>query len=700
MPASLLSCLLLTHGPKKVETFKRPIYNPRVAPEHLSQNLTAGSVMTKRLLLLLATASVLLSVASYDLPVSAKDSWVGVRSRNFYLIGNASEKEVRLVASRLEQFREVFAHLFPRMNFNSPVPTTVIVFKNDSSYGPFKPNAQTAGYFQSGPDVNYITLTTEMRGQQDPFKVIFHEYTHLLVNNTIGNAPLWFNEGLAEYYSTFSVTDDQKVTIGKPIGSHVLLLRENKLLPLRTLFQVDHKSPHYNERNKQSIFYAESWALMHYLIIGKEGRLEQLGKFVQLIDSNVPMEQAFQQAFQINFDAMEKELRDYVRQDRYHVMTGHFERKLGSDNSMEAIPISEAEAQAYLGDLLLHSNRKDCESYLQKALALDPNLGMAHASLGIARLRDGKPDEARADLERAVAANTQNYLVHYYYAYVLSRSGPSESQPVNGYAPEVAAKILEELQKAIKLRPDYPESYHLFAFVSLVTGNNLDEAATLLKRAIASSPGRNDLLFMLGQIYLRNGDYKGARELLEQVTKSNAKDELRQRAQSLLAQLASLEEQKERSEAAKKSGGPFGPETTESQIQKQTQTVNAELAPTTSGAGAAPTDPSSYLREALRAPAAGETRLQGTLIKIECDSKGIVFVVKVVDQLLRLRTKDFESIELTTYDPDVKGEITCGARMPGDPVVVCFVPQTDKRLKIDGLLRSIEFVPKDFHLEP
>ena len=655
--------------------------------------------MTKRLLIRLATAFVLLTVASYPTRVSAKDTWVGVRSKNFYLIGNASEKEVRQVASRLEQFREAFIHLFPNLNFNSPVPTTVVVFKSDSSYGPFKPNAQTAGYFQAGPDVNYITLTTETRGQQDPFNVIFHEYTHLLVNNNIGNAPLWFNEGLAEYYSTFSITDDQKVAIGKPIGSHVFLLRENKLLPLRTLFQVDHKSPHYNERNKQSIFYAESWALVHYLIIGKQGRLEQLGKFLQLIDTNIPMEQAFQQAFQMSFEAMEKELREYIKQDRYHILTGHFERKLETDSTMEAAPISEAEAQAYLGDLLLHSNRKDCESYLQKALALDPNLGMAHASLGIARLRDGRPEEARADLERAVASNTQNYLIHYYYAYVLSRSGPAETQPVNGYAPEVTAKIFEELQKAIKLRPDYPESYNLLAFVSLVTGNNLDEAVTLLKRAIAASPGRNDFLYMLGQLYLRKDDYKQARQLLEQVTKSNVDDEVRRHAQTLLAQVTAIEEQMQRFEAAKKSRGSNA-RATQPQLQTEPQTAADSLAPATSEAETTPTDPSSYLREALRVPAAGETQLQGTLIRIECDGKGIVFVVKVIDQLMRLRTDSFEKIELTTYDPDVKGEITCGARKPEDSVVVCFVPQTDKRVKADGLLKSIDFVPRDFHLKP
>ena len=111
-----------------------------------------------------------------------------------------------------------------------------------------------------------------------------------------------------------------------------------------------------------------------------------------------------------------------------------------------------------------------------------------------------------------------------------------------------------------------------------------------------------------------------------------------------------------------------------------------------------PQDPSRYLREVLRKPDAGETQLQGTLVKIDCDAKGIVFVVQTPAGLLRLKTASFETIELTTYDPKVQGEITCGARTA--VVVVCFIPNADKRLKIDGTLKSIEFVPTDFKLNP
>jgi tetratricopeptide (TPR) repeat protein len=642
----------------------------------------------KRIAFSLVVSLCLLVVVSQHTTVVAKDTWVSVRTKNFLMLGNASEKEIRRVALKLEQFREAFTNLFPNITFNTPVPTTVIVFKSDSSFAPFKPGPNVAGYFQSGQDVNYITLTTEVRGQQDPFTVIFHEYTHLLINNTFPRAPVWFNEGLAEYYSTFSITDDQKVVMGIPITSHVFRLRESQMLPLKTLFAVDQSSPHYNERNKQTIFYAQSWALVHYLIIGKKvGQVEQLGKFLRLVDAKTPVDQAFQQAFGVPFETMEKDLRNYVNGNKYYSLTGHFEKKLEVDTTAEAIPLTDAEVQAYLGDLLLHSHRTDAYTYLERAVKLDPNLAMANTSLGMAYFREGKVNEAHASLERAVAANSKNYLAHYYYAFTLSRSGPGGGPTIAGYPADVAAKIREHLEKAIALRPDYPESYSLLAFVSLVTGKGIDESIMSMKKITASLPGRHDLTFMLAQLYLEKGERKLAREMLEQVVKLSADEEVRRDAAGLLSDISNFEKATQKAAEDEKQSAHAAADENQVIIQP-----NNKPAP--------PPDPSSYLREALRPPKAGETQVQGTLARIECDAKGMVFVVQAGATLLRLRATGFSDIELTTYDPSMRGDISCGERKPANVVVIAYVVNADTKLKINGILKSIEFVPSDFKLKP
>ena len=109
----------------------------------------------------------------------------------------------------------MFTRLFPNMKFNTPVPTTVIVFKSDSSYASIQATTQTPRVIFN-PDRRQLHHADHGSTRRSRIRstVIFHEYTHLLVNNTFESAPVWFNEGLAEYYSTFSITDDQKVGSG------------------------------------------------------------------------------------------------------------------------------------------------------------------------------------------------------------------------------------------------------------------------------------------------------------------------------------------------------------------------------------------------------------------------------------------------------------------------------------------------------
>lgn len=586
---------------------------------------------------------------------------------------------------RLEQFREVFSRLFVRANFKSSIPTTVIVFKSDRSYRPFKPMPNVAGYFQSGPDVNYITLTTESRSTaKTSFNIIFHEYTHLLINATSGNVPTWFNEGLAEYYSSFSIANDQKVVLGSPISNHVYLLRERRMLPLRALFQVDHQSPEYNESDKRSIFYAESWALMHYLLHGKDGRrVPQMARFLELLNANVPMEQAFQKAFSMSFEDMEGELLSYIQRNRYPVFAGQFESKIQFDSEMQSAPITEAEAQAYLGDLLLHSNRFEAEDYLKKALELDPNLAMAQASLGMLRVREGKPVEARRNLERAVASNSQNYLIHYYYAYALSREGMDEREIVSEYLPETVDKIRAEIKRAIELRPDFPEPYGLLAFVNLVTNSQLDESVDLLKHALAVSPGRSDLVLTLAQIYMRKQEYKTARELLQQLTGNTADAQGRRRAEALLGRIAFIEEQMARFRAE---GNPALMESGGKSWLRDTEVVENP-------------DPEAMLRDALRKPLADEMQIQGTLTRIDCEPKEIVFTVKVGDRKLKMKTESFAKMNFISFTETARGEISCGVRKPGNDVVINYLPAADARAKIDGVMKSVQFVPSDFKLK-
>jgi hypothetical protein len=87
-------------------------------------------------------------------------------------------------------------------------------------------------------------------------------------------------------------------------------------------------------------------------------------------------------------------------------------------------------------------------------------------------------------------------------------------------------------------------------------------------------------------------------------------------------------------------------------------------------------------------------------VSIDCDAKGITFVVKVGDRMLRLKTVNFEHVDITSFSSDAGNQITCGARKPENNVIVSYEPKSDARAKTDGVAKSLEFVPMDFQLTP
>jgi Flp pilus assembly protein TadD len=297
---------------------------------------------------------------------------------------------------------------------------------------------------------------------------------------------------LAEFYSTFASGDDpQKVRLGEPIAQHVFALRDNRLLPFKTLLTVDRRSPQYNESSKAGVFYAESWALIHYLMIGNEGkRKDQLTRFINQLNSEMSIEENFRQSFQADYQTIEKELETYVRKYTFPVLTVTFNQQVDFAKEMQSAPLSEAETQYYLGDLLLQTARyDDAETRLQKALALEPGFAPAVTSLAILRLRQKRPAEARALLQSAIKTDPKNYLAHYYYAGLLGQQRQYE-------------EAVSLFRQAILLNPNIPNPHTDLAYIYLAL-NREEEATAEFNQAIRLDPNNPYFYRSRGYVYLR-----------------------------------------------------------------------------------------------------------------------------------------------------------------------------------------------------
>jgi tetratricopeptide (TPR) repeat protein len=645
-----------------------------------------------RLVLLVALLAALASSAPggarSEGAARAAAGWTSVRSQNFLVEGGARERDLRRVAARLEEYRAAFARVFPDEHFDAGVPTAVVVFPDDSSYAPFKPllGGQTArnvvGYFQPGTDVNYITIVLDGGAARDP-ATLLHEYTHLLVDNHFSAAPLWLKEGLAEFYSTARVSEGgRRLTLGEPPQQRARELRGGRgLIPLATLFTVDQASPYYLESGKLGLFYAQSWALVHYLSEVRGGaRREAFARFTALLSEGVPVGEALRGAFGGGAEEIEAGLAAYVRQGRYRAGAEEFARPLDFDARLSVRPLAEAEAVARLGDLLLHTGRYDeAEGFLTRAVERDPRLAAARVSLGALRLRQGRHAEAREQLQRAAADDPSNHLAHYHLADALHREGTADA------AGDMTPKGFEErteliragLRRASGLAPGFVEAYRLLAAVEVERGDRYAEAAELLRHAAALAPRRVDLTLMLAQAEMYGGRYDEARRLAEPFARRAADERMREQAAALVARIESR-----RREAA-------------AERERAAEAESAE-------ASAGPAQPCDI--PVRGGPQHKRLRFEGSqvcgrLAEIECaDAGGVVLRVETAAGTLRLRAEDLRGVRFITYTKAVKtGRLDCGPRERADHVLVTYRSNRPGHAASDGEAVAVEFIPEDWN---
>jgi len=642
----------------------------------------------------------LLVVVSVSSAVSAKDEWTQVRSKNFFLIGNASEKDIRKVATRLEQFRETFRLLFKGVDLVSPIGTNVVVFKSDSAYKPFKPKRAdgkldtfVAGYFQSGQDVNYITLSVE-GDDLETFRTIFHEYVHFIINTNFGKAevPPWFNEGLAEYYSTFKIEDDQVVKLGLLIDYHLEMLRQSKLIPLDKLFAIKNSQLLNTGDHSRTIFYAESWALIHYLVQG--GKAPALNKFLADVLKQVPPEKAFKDAFQEDYPTMQKQLESYVGGNKYQGTMVTFHTKLNFESDMQTTPITPAMSNAYLGDLLYHVHREDdAEPFLAAALKDDPTINMASADMGMVRLEQRKFEEARQFLETAIKGKQSSAYALYRYAYLLSRENADDYGVRKDYAPETVAKMHDALRRAIDAEPTFTESYDLLAYLDLTSKTNLDEAAKAMEIVTKYEPGNDEYAFRLAEVYMEQEKFDAVRKIAERIKNTSDDSTMQQRSDRMLEYLderAKYDQQKAAFEQRRSSGGPpaLTKRTEKPMSQEEIDKLNAaaEL---------------RSINGALRASQPGEKRVLGTIERIDCSRRPLAFTVRSGDDTFLVITADFNSLTLNAFDKRADGvQVGCDAKLAALTAVITYkegAPSLNNKGP-RGQLLAIEFVPQDFRL--
>jgi tetratricopeptide (TPR) repeat protein len=357
--------------------------------------------------------------------------WKRIRTAHFEAVSNAPVKKVREILGRLEVFHRNLVTKFLALKTASPVPTIVVVFKDTGAYSRFKPRGadgrkEMAGaYFLSSADMNHIVLPIELEGVK-ALQVIFHEYYHFAIQRNVPDIPRWMNEGLAEFFSTCEIDPvSGQVLIGRPINYHIYQLRQEELLPLDQMLTHSGamKLLHSKDRRRISLFYAQSWALVHYLMISQDmKRQPQLNEYLDAIKKGMPTEQAFQTAFRMTFADMQRELRAYIASSKYYMMRlSQQPEDLPAESSVEAL--TEIEAEYLQGDLLMRiSADNDAEQILKRILDRVPSYVPAKISLAAAMVGQDCHREAIDILRPIAEAEPSNFRAHFHLAQAYAKS--------------------------------------------------------------------------------------------------------------------------------------------------------------------------------------------------------------------------------------------------------------------------------------
>jgi len=413
--------------------------------------------------------------ASQSAPPRLSGSWKRTSSGDITAIGAVSDGALRKAASQLASFRAAFSTLYPAMRVTSPVPTRIVAFPDAQSFHRFsprddrgRPQEYVGGYFSAGPDVNLITV---VGGSSE---IVFHEYAHYLLFRNFHSLPTWLNEGLAEFHSTFEADwKNGKSLLGRAPVHRLRSLRHYSFLPLRRVVSASPADMEKLWRNPDQIemFYAESWALVHYLMIGrKSNKPSNFGEFVRAIERGTGADAALKQWFGTDLAQIERELQPYIHAFTYPALAFDLVEPAASEVVVERM--TEADARFIQGDLLLRMRAtSDAEKDLRAALAADPSHRAARISVALVDLEHGRRAEGMVALQQLSASPASDFAAPYYLASSLADEGRH-------------ADALAMFDRAVRANAESPHAWLGVSVSSLALGRDA-EADAAMKRVMS-----------------------------------------------------------------------------------------------------------------------------------------------------------------------------------------------------------------------
>lgn len=437
--------------------------------------------------------------------------WIQIETPNFIIASQLNEKKTRKLAEGLENFRKVVA-IFTNMGQleESAVPTYITVFdgKFNKELG-F--NRDVAGvfipHFRSN---NVVVFSTHALPD---LQVIQHEYVHFLVRNHSSlEYPTWYDEGLAEFLATSRVKNG-KLSYGGISENRWYWLQQLPWKSYKWLLNVSDTST--LRRNDSIMYYAQAWALMHFMQFGRKDKDFQVQtmSYLLLKKQGVEPVPAFEQAYELTATTLKRKIQRYLTRIKYYKV-GFPQAYISTDAKVS--PLAPDTVATRIGTLcLINGEYENAGRYFAAALDINPKNTSAIAGMGDVHKFTDEYELAESFFQQAIELEPDNVLNQLDYGeYFYDRAVKEESI---SHKKEWFDRSRQFFRKSLELDKSNPEALTMYARSYLATGERIDIALDKLHMAHKYLPSNPDIKLSLAETYIMMGFTADAKKLLRTV---------------------------------------------------------------------------------------------------------------------------------------------------------------------------------------
>ena len=594
---------------------------------------------------------------------SDESHWIRVNSSHFSLVTDVDDIKGHAVAARFEQMRAVFGQLLARSRINMSEPIDIIALRNDEEYSKVVPVRQGqgigAGFFIPGEDRNYFVLNLS---KEESWRAISRDFALVFLNCNYPPTQAWFDEGFAEYFSSLRF-DNKQVLIGGDPDSFTELLNTTAWLAIPDLFATSRAMPAAQESSRRTLFYAESWIVMHYLL--SQNKLPETGTYFDLVENqHLSIEEAIQKAYGMSSGQFADAVKNYFHTVAQSGTAGASpllgvapSDQIGSSN--QELPF--AEGQALLAEMAVRlPEHRDQAVQELESITGQPKTDnvVARRGLGWTDMQKKEFESAVEEFNKGAELNPKDPWLHYYLALVRLRAAQSAGRSTEGLP-----NVMQDLRLVVDWDPEFVQARSMLAMAQL-EGGGVHAAMDSMRATIQLAPRNQTYLLNMAQIYMAGKNWDAATALLERL-KTSPDPQIAKSATEQLEGLPMLKKYGVLPQAGTASASTSTPASSSSPSTSSAAPSSISKTPATTQAKAQPQNPQPENPQADEvsvdhpeqppAPPQPDKRpiqfLKGKIVSIDCShAPSAILTVSGGAKVLKLRTDNYKSLMVMGAD--------------------------------------------------